>query len=47
MNAQPTSFKNFMIDGMDDNERFIGTVIVKPAVDALQEMKVQTSLYSA
>ena len=47
VNAQPTSFNNFMIDGMDDNERFIGTVIVKPAVDALQEMKVQTSLYSA
>jgi hypothetical protein len=47
VNAQPTSFNNFMIDGMDDNERFIGTVIVKPAVDALQEMKVQTNLYSA
>src|ERR1051326_621607 len=46
VNAQPTSFNNFMIDGMDDNERFIGTVIVKPSVDALQEMKVQTSLYS-
>ncbi len=47
VDAQPTSFNNFMIDGMDDNERFIGTVIVKPAVDALQEMKVETSLYSA
>lgn len=47
VNAQPTSFNNFTIDGMDDNERFIGTVIVKPSVDALQEMKVQTNLYSA
>jgi hypothetical protein len=47
VNAQPTSFNNFMIDGMDDNERFIGTVIVKPSIDALQEMKVQTNLYSA
>jgi hypothetical protein len=47
VNAQPTSFNNFTIDGVDDNERFIGTVIVKPSVDALQEMKVQTSLYSA
>ena len=44
---QPTSFNNFTIDGMDDNERFIGTVIVKPSVDALQEMQVQTNLYSA
>jgi hypothetical protein len=47
VNDQPTSFNNFMIDGMDDNERFIGTVIVKPSVDALQEMKVETNLYSA
>ena len=47
VNDQPTSFNNFTIDGMDDNERFIGTVIVKPSVDALQEMKVQTNLYSA
>lgn len=47
VNSQPTSFNNFMIDGMDDNERFIGTVIVKPSIDALQEMKVQTNLYSA
>lgn len=44
---QPTSFNNFMIDGTDDNERFIGTVVVKPSVDALQEMQVQTNLYSA
>ena len=47
VNAQPTSFNNFTIDGVDDNERFIGTVIVKPSVDALQEMKVQANLYSA
>jgi outer membrane receptor protein involved in Fe transport len=47
VNAQPTSFNNFTIDGVDDNERFIGTVIVKPSVDALQEMRVQTNLYSA
>jgi hypothetical protein len=47
VNAQPTSFNNFLIDGMDDNERFIGTVIVKPSIDALVEMKVQTNLYSA
>ena len=47
VNAQPTSYNNFLIDGMDDNERSIGTVLVKPSVDALQEMKVYTSLYSA
>ncbi len=47
VNGQPTSYNNFLIDGMDDNERSIGTVLVKPSIDALQEMKVQTSLYSA
>jgi len=47
VNSQPSSSNNFLIDGMDDNERFIGTVIVKPSMDALVEMKVQTSLYSA
>ena len=47
VNGQPTSYNNFLIDGMDDNERSIGTILVKPSVDALQEMKVQTSLYSA
>jgi hypothetical protein len=47
VNAQPTSYNNFLIDGMDDNERSIGTVLVKPSIDALQEVKVSTSLYSA
>jgi hypothetical protein len=45
VNAQPTSFNNFTIDGMDDNERFIGTVIVKPSVDALQEEGANQSLF--
>jgi hypothetical protein len=36
VNAQPTSFNNFLIDGMDDNERSIGTILVKPSIDALQ-----------
>ena len=36
-----------MIAGMDNNERFIGSVIVRPSIDALAEVKVQTSQYSA
>jgi len=47
INSQPTSFNNFLIDGMDNNERFIGTILVKPSIDALVEMKVQTNLYAA
>jgi hypothetical protein len=38
---------NFMIDGLDDNERYIGTIIVKPAEDALAEFKLLTNAYAA
>jgi hypothetical protein len=47
VNGQRDFVNNFLIDGMDNNERSIGTVIVKPAMDALAEFKVQTNLYSA
>src|SRR5207244_5364838 len=33
--------------GMDNNERAIATIIVKPSIDALQEVKVDSNLYSA
>ena len=38
---------NFLIDGLDDNERYIGSIIIKPSVDALAEFKVTTNGYSA
>jgi carboxypeptidase family protein len=38
---------NQLIDGIDNNERAIGTVGVKPSIDAVAEVKVQTSMYSA
>jgi hypothetical protein len=47
VNGQSSTFNNFLIDGMDNNERFIGSVIVRPSIDALAEVKVQTSQYSA
>src|SRR5215467_2970431 len=46
-NGQNDSANNFLLDGMDNNERAIATVIVKPSVDALQEIKVETNMYSA
>lgn len=46
-NGQRDFLNNFLIDGMDNNERFIGTVIVKPSMEALAEFKVETNLYSA
>jgi hypothetical protein len=47
VNGQSGTFDNFQIDGMDNNERFIGTMIVRPSIDALQEVRVQTNAYSA
>ncbi len=47
VNGQDSVLNNYLIDGMDNNERFIGTIIVRPSIDALAEFKVQTNLYSA
>jgi hypothetical protein len=47
VNGQSSTYNNFLIDGMDNNERFVGSIIVRPSIDALQEVKVQTSQYSA
>jgi Carboxypeptidase regulatory-like domain len=46
-NGQNAEANNYLLDGMDNNERSIGTIIVKPSIDALQEVKVQTNLYTA
>ena len=47
VNGQMSYSNNFLIDGLDDNERYIGTIIIKPSVDALAEFKVTTNGYSA
>ena len=36
-----------MLDGVDNNETWLQTVVIFPSVDALQEFKLQTSTYSA
>lgn len=46
-NGQSESLNNQMIDGMDNNERVIGTIGVRPSVDAIQEVNVSTNMYSA
>jgi hypothetical protein len=46
-NGQAAEVNNYLFDGMDNNERSISTIIVKPSIDALQEVKVQTNLYSS
>ncbi len=46
-NGQSDEINNNMIDGMDNNERFIGSVGVRPSIDAIQEVRVFTNLYTA
>jgi hypothetical protein len=46
-NGQRTRDNNFMLDGVDNNESWLNSVVVFPSVDALEEFKVQTSTYSA
>lgn len=38
---------NNLIDGMDNNERFIGTIGIRPAPDAIEQVKVMTGNYTA
>jgi hypothetical protein len=37
----------FLFDGIDDNERLTLSIVVRPAVEAVREFKIQTNLYSA
>jgi outer membrane receptor protein involved in Fe transport len=47
VNGQMSYSNNFLIDGIDDNERYIGTIIIKPSIDALAEFRVITNGYDA
>ena len=38
---------NFLIDGVDDNERLTLSIVVRPPVASVREFKIQTNLYSA
>jgi hypothetical protein len=47
INGSLDNQNNHLIDGVDNNERYIGTIGVKPSIDAIAEVKVQTNLYTA
>lgn len=47
VNGQRDIVNNYLIDGVDNNDRVIGTIIVKPSIDAIAEFRVQTNLYTA
>jgi hypothetical protein len=46
-NGQRPRDNNFMLDGVDNNETWLQTVVIFPSPDALDEFKMQTSTYSA
>ena len=47
VNGQSDVLNNQMIDGADNNERLIGTIAVRPSVESIAEMLVQTNTYTA
>jgi len=46
-NGQRPRDNNYILDGVDNNETWLQTVVLFPSVDALDEFKMQTSTYSA
>src|ERR1700722_2022791 len=47
VNGMYDDFNNNLLDGMDNNEGYIGTIILKPAIDGIEEVKLETNMYSA
>ena len=46
-NGQSDLFNNQMIEGMDNNEREQGFIGVRPSIDAIAEVKVDTNAFNA
>lgn len=46
-NGQNEVFNNQLIDGMDNNEREQFTILIRPSIDMIQEVKVDTNTYPA
>jgi Carboxypeptidase regulatory-like domain len=46
-NGQNEVFNNQLIDGMDNNEREQFTILIRPSIDMISEVKVDTNSYPA
>lgn len=46
-NAQSDTLNNEMVEGIDNNEGTVGTIGVRPSVEAIAEFRVLTNLYPA
>jgi hypothetical protein len=47
VNDQSDEINNNLIDGMDNNERLVGVIGVRPSIDSIQEVKVNTNNFTA
>lgn len=47
VDAQDDTQNNELVDGMDNNEHVIGSIGVRPSIDAIAEFRVLTHLYPA
>jgi hypothetical protein len=45
--GQRLEFNNYTLDGMENTDVNFNSYIIRPSIDALQEFKVQTGVYSA
>ena len=45
--AQSDTLNNVMVDGLDNNEKSIGSIGIRPAVESIAEFQVQTNVYPA
>ena len=47
VNGNRESSNNYLYDGIDNNTRLTLVIVIRPNVEAIQEFKVQTNLFSA
>ncbi len=45
--GQSDTLNNELVDGLDNNEKTIGTIGIRPSVEAIAEFRVQTNVYPA
>src|SRR5947209_2769954 len=47
INGQSEVLNDQLVDGLDNNERVIGTIGVRPSIDSIQEVRIVTNTFSA
>ena len=47
INGQSEVLNDQLVDGLDNNERVIGTIGVRPAIDSIQEVRILTNSFAA